>query len=190
MKFNMGCGVNRLDGYINVDKYAEGQPDRQIDLEVLPWPIGSDEAQEVLFNHSLEHMGRDPDIFLGIMRELYRICAPGAVVQINVPHPRHDNYLADPTHVRPITPMTLALFSRRNNLAWQESGGANSPLALYLGVDFEIVRIEHILEKKYLDQLRAGEISQEQLVDIVNERNNVVAEYRFTLKTVKAASTQ
>lgn len=185
MKYNMGCGLNRLDGYTNVDKFAEAAPDLQIDLEILPWAIESDTAEEVLFNHSLEHMGRDPDIFMGIMKELYRICRPGATIRINVPHPRHDDFLSDPTHVRAITPMTLALFSRRNNLAWQEAGGANSQLALYLGVDFEIVRTENVLEKKYLTLLQSGQITQEQLVEMVAERNNIVREYRFTLQAAK-----
>ncbi len=185
MKFNMGCGLNRIEGYVNVDKFAECRPDLLMDLEILPWNIGSDEADEVLFNHSLEHIGGDPDLFLAIMKELYRVCKAGATVQINVPHPRHDNFLSDPTHVRAITPMTLALFSKANNRAWEVAGGANSPLAFYCDVDFETVRTDHVLERKYLDRLRSGELTNEQLVDMVNERNNVVAEYRLTLKVVK-----
>ena len=181
----MGCGLKRLDGYVNVDKQPECGPDLQIDLEQLPWPLPSDAAEEVLFNHSLEHLGHDPAVFLGIMKELYRICRPGAKVQINVPHPRHDNFVSDPTHVRAITPMTLALFSRRNNLVWQASGAANSPLALYLDVDFETVRTEHVLEPKYRDRLQAGEISQERLMDMVQECNNIVLEYRFSLEVIK-----
>ena len=39
MKFNMGCGFKKLEGYVNVDKYPECSPDMQFDLEVLPWPI-------------------------------------------------------------------------------------------------------------------------------------------------------
>jgi hypothetical protein len=181
----MGCGLNKIDGYVNVDKAAECDPDLQIDLEVLPWPLASDTADEVLFHHSLEHLGQDPATFLGIVKELYRICRAEATVQINVPHHRHDNFVSDPTHVRAITPMTLALFSKRNNLAWQAAGKANSPLALYCGVDFEIIRAEHILERKYLDRLRAGAISQEQLAELASERNNIVEELRISLRAVK-----
>ena len=45
-------------------------------------------------------MGADPKVFLKIMQELHRIGRPGCRVVIHVPHPRHDNFLGDPTHVR------------------------------------------------------------------------------------------
>ena len=50
--------------------------------------------------HVLEHLGRDTDTFLAIWKELYRVAAPGATVRIVVPHPRHQDFLQDPTHVR------------------------------------------------------------------------------------------
>ena len=41
------------------------------------------------------------------MKELYRISCDQANIHISVPHPRHDDFLADPTHVRPITTLGL-----------------------------------------------------------------------------------
>jgi len=57
----------------------------------------------------MEHVGQTPDMFNSIIRKLYRICKNQAIMDITVPHPRHDDFLADPTHVRPIT--VLELFS-------------------------------------------------------------------------------
>ncbi|MBF0395018.1 MAG: hypothetical protein HQL38_20270, partial [Alphaproteobacteria bacterium] len=38
--------------------------------------------------------------FRAVMRELYRICRDGASITVTVPHPRHDNFIGDPTHVK------------------------------------------------------------------------------------------
>lgn len=185
MKLNMGCGMNKCEGYVNVDMYPDGAPDVLWDLERTPWPWESDSVSEILFNHSLEHIGADSRVFLKMMQELYRVCRPGAGIQINVPHPRHDNFIGDPTHVRVVTPQMLTLFSRQANLEWKAKGAANSPLALYLNVDFEIDRVEYMLEEPYASLMRAGEIGDDELNVAVRERNNVVNEIRITLRVIK-----
>jgi hypothetical protein len=185
MKLNLGCGFKKLDGFVNVDKFEACRPDLVMDVEVLPWKFKTAEVDEAVFYHSLEHMGQDPDIFLGIMKELYRVCKGGATVQIVVPHPRHDNFLGDPTHVRVVTPDTLAMFSKKENLRWQELGAANTPLGLYLDVDFELRKIENVLEERYMSLLQTNQISDEELRVITKERNNVISEYRITLEVVK-----
>jgi hypothetical protein len=54
MKINMGCGQNKLEGFLNVDKFAECAPDLQVDLEVFPWPLESDSSEEIIFNFNNE----------------------------------------------------------------------------------------------------------------------------------------
>mgnify|MGYP007000079929 len=76
----------------------------------------------------LEHIGQDPEIFNNILSELYRICKSEALITIAVPHPRHDDFIADPTHVRPITVLGLSLYDREQNEIWQSQGAANTPL--------------------------------------------------------------
>ena len=68
---------------------------------------------------------------------------------------------------------------------WQAAGQPNTPLALYLDVDFELQRIEDVLEKRYLALLNAKQISEEELNVIIRERNNVVMEYKITVEVIK-----
>lgn len=185
MKLNLGCGFNKLVGYVNVDMYDSCAPDIVANLEKVPWPFDSNSVTEVIFNHSLEHIGHSTEVFLNMMKELYRVCAADAKIQINVPHPRHDNFLGDPTHVRVITPQMLTLFSKKLNRHWQEVGAANSPLGIYLDIDFEIENLVHILEERYMALLEEKQITSQELDILSRERNNVVLEYRITLKAIK-----
>lgn len=173
LKLNLGCGGNKRDGYVNVDRWQGCSPDKTIDLEATPWmeeaKLGErmqrhhwvtafDEStvDEVLLIHVLEHIGQSPATFLRFMKELYRVCCDGATVFIAVPHPRHDDFLGDPTHVRPVTPAMLSLFSKKNCDAWREQGAANSRLAHQLGVDFEIIGVEEIMSPSEETSARYG----------------------------------
>jgi hypothetical protein len=186
MKFNMGCGRRKLAGWVNVDAEAQSEPDQVFDLEKTPWPWADGCASEVLFNHSLEHMGGDPGVFLAMMRELYRIADDGCVVQVNVPHPRHDNFVSDPTHVRAITPKTFELFDQNLNRRGVETNAANTPLGLYLGVDFETVKAESALDEPYWSQFQAGELTMDDLNLKMRTLANVVKEFKITLRVRKA----
>lgn len=189
MKLNMGCGYSRLDGYTNVDNAPVCHPDALVDLETLPWPWPDDSVEEVVFQHCLEHLGRDPKVFLGMFQELYRICRKDARIKITVPHPRHDHFLNDPTHVRPISPDMLCLFSRSLNDEWQRVGVSNTPLAHQLGVDFEIVPPYFIdLDEPYKTQAELGLLSREDWEVALRERNNVATQYRIELRVIKEAT--
>jgi hypothetical protein len=179
LRLNIGCGHNHLPGFVNVDKSPACNPDVVFNAETQPWPWESDSAAEVVFQHSLEHMGADAGVFLGLMCELYRICGPGALVRITVPHPRHDTFINDPTHVRIVTPNLLCLFDREKNKQCIASGFANTPLAIYVGVDFVLESYNIVLAPRYHEKFIQGELSEEALQMLVAERNNVAVEYRM-----------
>ena len=62
---------------------------------------------------------------------------------------------------------------------------ANSPFAIYLGVNFKLVSTNISVEQSYIDQLNQNKITNEELKVLISERNNVATEYRFTLKVIK-----
>ena len=185
MKLNLGCGTNRKPGWHNVDNYRTCEPDELFDLERFPWPWADGSAEEVLFNHSLEHMGQAPAVFIGIMRELWRVCAPAALIQINVPDPRHDNFMSDPTHVRPVTLGMLNLFSQRFNRQWIADGAANTPLGLIHGVDFEVESHDRVFEQPWAALRENNQITEADLDDAARKFNNVIRMHRFLLVAIK-----
>jgi predicted SAM-dependent methyltransferase len=185
MRLNLGCGPNKIEGFLNVDKEAACDPDTLVDLETFPWPFATDSAEEVVLNHVLEHLGETTGIYFTILKELHRVCAPDAVVRITVPHPRHDDFLSDPTHVRPILTEQMQLLSKRINREWAAQGYANTPLGLYLDVDFEIESVEMMPDDPWLARLRAKEISSDALADLGKHQNNIIKEIRMVLRAVK-----
>ena len=179
LRLNLGCGANRREGFLNVDK-LDLPGVEQVDLEVFPWPWETSSVEEVVMNHVLEHLGQSPDVFIGIMKELYRVCVPNATIQVNVPHPRHDFFITDPTHVRPILPATFQLFSKSINREVQAKRGANSLLGLWHDVDFDLVQTRYVLDPKF-DHLHGTP----ELEDAMRTRYGIVTEIRMRLRVVK-----
>ena len=183
LKLNLGCGEKRLPGYINVDKF--GTPDIKHDLESFPWPWETNSVSEIALIHVLEHLGKETDIYFGIFKEMYRVCRQGAKVRIVVPHFRHQIFYDDPTHVRIVTPLGLRLFSKKLNKLWVEKGAANSPLGLYLNIDFDL---KTTIIKPSPDWFR---LHPEKNVDVAllrqesNIYNNLIEQYDMTLEVIK-----
>lgn len=185
MRLNFGCGRNRLEGYVNVDKEPACRPDIGLDLEQTPWPYWDDDSiEEIRLTHVLEHLGQETAVFLNIMRELYRVLKPYGQVHIRVPHPRSDAFIGDPTHVRPITPPMLDLFSQRLNRQWEQEGWANTPLGVYLGVNFEVIKSEYKLTPRWSIDKANGHITDDDVAFAIETYSNVVAEIYMILQKV------
>ena len=175
LRINLGCGGKKLDGYINVDSQPAAKPDVVLDIgrDIFPW--ADDSVSVVQAWHIFEHLA--PAQFFHCLQQIYRVCAPGAKFGVIVPHPRHDVFLNDPTHVHAITPDGMLLFSKKHaaNLRAQGVEGVTS-YADYIGVDFDLQEPVNLV----MDP-RAGDVTDEDL----RTRNNLVIEYRMLLKVVK-----
>jgi len=186
MRLNLGCGNNKIDGYLNVDSQAVCAPDQVVDLEIFPWPFDDNSVAEIILSHVLEHLGETKETYLSIIKELYRICRPDAEINITVPHPRHDDFVTDPTHVRPILPEQFHLFSKRLNAEWREQGYANTPLADYLDVDFEVEDVQWVPADDLVERLQKGEITSTDLATSAMHEYNVLKEIQIKLRVVKS----
>lgn len=187
LKLNLGCGSHKLDGHLNVDFSEVGDPDLVLDLETTPWPWDDGSVEAIVLRHVLEHLGQAPRVYLAIWQEMYRVCRDGAVVTVTVPHPRHDHYVNDPTHVRPITAGGLALFSQKLNREALAKGFGNTPLALDLGIDFEMTSSSMVPDQTYREALVAGTMTQAQFNDAARMFNNVISETTFVMTAIKPA---
>ena len=90
--------------------------------------------------HVLEHVGATFAGFTAVMRELYRVTAPGGMIEIHVPHYRHGSYWSDPTHVRAFTLTTFRMMSKAMNDKWIARRANYTMLAYAMNVDFEIMQ--------------------------------------------------
>lgn len=189
MKLNLGCGSRHLEGWLNIDTVAALQPDRVMDLERTPWDLPTDSAEEVLLNHVLEHLGASTGSFLGVMGELYRVCRDGALIRINVPHPLHEHYRTDPSHVRPITPQTLSMFSQAECDQAAAVASPMTPWAHILGVDFELASVEYVADAHTETLLRERGLLRpdDKAADFAEIFANLIAEIRIELRVRKAA---
>ncbi|NEO86316.1 MAG: hypothetical protein F6J87_18980 [Spirulina sp. SIO3F2] len=183
LRLNLGSGQRPLEGYLNVDKY--GEPDLRWDLETCPWPWDDNSVSEIKLIHVLEHLGQQTETYLNIIQEMYRVCAPDATIHIIVPHHRHDNFVHDPTHVRAITPSGLQMFSRQLNQEWQAKGCANTPLGLYLGVDFELMQTNLVASSLWFNRYRDRAQDVQLLLQESALYNNLIEEVEMRLRVVK-----
>ena len=63
MRLNLGCGFNKPEGFVQVDMFEECQPVVLHNLETFPYPFEDNSVDEILFNHSLEHIGQQSSVF-------------------------------------------------------------------------------------------------------------------------------
>ena len=144
MRLNLGCGYNKLEGYVNVDHDARCKPDVVADLEdTLPFEDSS--VDEIVMFHVLEHLGQTTKIYLSIWTEFYRILKDQGVIKITVPHWQHENFHHDPTHVRKVTPVGVDMFSQERNMNTIATGGSETTLGLQLGIDIGVTEVGYDL---------------------------------------------
>jgi predicted SAM-dependent methyltransferase len=184
-RLNLGCGHDKREGWLNADSFPECEPDLMLDIEATPWPFEAGAFDHVLMKHVLEHVGADFKVFQAVMRELYRVIAPGGVLEVHVPSVRSDLFWSDPTHVRAFTPLTFIMLSKAKNREWIETRNANSKLALMMDVDFDVIEVAQFYEQKWMAKVQRGEIERSALPDLAEQYWNVAKELRVRLRCVK-----
>ncbi len=95
-KLNLGCGLSKIPGGVNVDFQARYGPDYVHDLNSFPYPFEDNTFDYVHCSQIIEHLHDT----MRVMEEIHRITKPDGIVYIGVPHFSSRIAYADPTHVR------------------------------------------------------------------------------------------
>ena len=103
-KLNIGCGQQRDEGWIGLDKADYGQDIVRDLLKGLPFCDNS--VKEIYADSVLEHiLGNDDFIF--VMNECLRVLIPQGKMYVRVPHWQGRSRHKDPTHCRDFDEMTF-----------------------------------------------------------------------------------
>jgi predicted O-linked N-acetylglucosamine transferase (SPINDLY family)/cephalosporin hydroxylase len=94
LRLDLGCGTNKSENFVGVDIHPGSKADIIADLnQRFPFPDSS--VDEVRAHDSIEHLSDK----IHTMQEIWRICKPGAKVDIRVPSTDGRGAFQDPTHV-------------------------------------------------------------------------------------------
>lgn len=59
LKLDLACGSNKREGFVGIDVAEDTDADHIVDLQVFPWPIESESAEEINCSHYIEHIKHD-----------------------------------------------------------------------------------------------------------------------------------
>jgi predicted SAM-dependent methyltransferase len=118
IKINLGCGPNKLKGFVNCDWSKEMGADKVFDMNKIPWPFKDNSVSEVLMSHVLEHF-HEP---IKILKEIYRISQNGARIRINVPYFSHESSFSMLDHYHHFTWTSFDALEKRHPCHWQSVG--------------------------------------------------------------------
>lgn len=183
MKINLGSGTKRIGDAINIDSDAQCKPDHVLTLGIDNLPFPDNSVDMVYAHHIFEHIGAG---FYLLMQEIYRVCKPGAIIDIQVPHPRHDYFLGDLTHIRPITVENMRPFSKEYCDSSSYISNSWSGHANVMNVDFKLSEYKYIFDptfkKLYLD---SEKLSLDEVNWLARALNNTITEIHMKLEVVK-----
>ena len=91
---HLGSGLKYMPGAVNVDVTPAGKPDVVHDLNVRPWPFETSSFHDVYAYDVIEHL----EDVMKTVEEIHRVCRPGGILNVIVPHFSSDEAFTDPTH--------------------------------------------------------------------------------------------
>lgn len=92
---DVGCGSCKHPGAFGLDIRGDSDADLVHDLRETPWPLPAGHFRRVYCHDIIEHV---PDVS-AFVRELHRVSAPGADIEIRTPHFTSRYAYNDPTHL-------------------------------------------------------------------------------------------
>ncbi|MCD4761498.1 methyltransferase domain-containing protein [bacterium] len=140
-KINLGGGTQKIEDFTNIDILNLPNVDIVHNInKCIPLPDNS--IEEIYSSHCLEHL----DDTIHIMKEIYRVCKPNAIVKIKVPYFKSIGAFKDPTHKQFFTEKTFDYFDHEKI--------KNQELPDYkLKVNFKVEKVAYLWSASWLRYL-------------------------------------
>ena len=187
LKLNLGCGNKKLPGFINIDQSEQCSPDLLLNLENTPYPFKTNSVVYIRMDSVLEHFPSEPESFFRILKEIYRISANNASIDILCPHPFHRWQIVDFTHQKPITAEGLQMLDKVFCKNLIKKGDAKTPLALIYDIDFVLTGYKQFIDptcKAHIKNL-LGKFEESKIESYQYLFNNIIGGQRIQMKVRK-----
>lgn len=112
MKLDIGCGKNKKEGFVGLDRVKIKGVDIICNLDAEKIPLEENSVEEVFSMHFMEHVSD----LLSVMEEVWRVCKDGAKVTLAVPYFTSVGAFRDPTHKQFFTYETFDHFTNTKKL--------------------------------------------------------------------------
>lgn len=84
LKLNVGCGTNKIKGYVNIDRAKLCKPDLLLDITTRHLPYKVATVDEIVFFHCIEHIRKW--LHRGVLQEFSRVLKPYGRLYISYPN--------------------------------------------------------------------------------------------------------
>lgn len=178
MRLNLGCGFKRMIGFVNIDISEICQPDLCWDLTKTPLPFDSESVDEILAEHSFEHVPNWWELF----KDCARMLKPGGTLTIAVPDKSSDLSISfkDHYHVFSVNSFHGIML----HFGQERGSGRNAEAKrLERTVPFDLIKYELVPHPEYYWIMRFPRI----LNFCSNHLRNFIWETRFTFNKLKKA---
>jgi SAM-dependent methyltransferase len=105
---DVGCGINKREGSIGIDRNAASRADVLCDLDRFPYPFRDSSFDELQAVHVIEHVS---DV-IRTMEEFHRLLRHGGEALIVTPHYTDFSSFCDPTHRWHLNSFSLRYFGQ------------------------------------------------------------------------------
>uniref|UniRef100_A0A7V3JA75 Methyltransferase domain-containing protein n=1 Tax=candidate division CPR3 bacterium TaxID=2268181 RepID=A0A7V3JA75_UNCC3 len=105
---DVGCGENKQEGFVGMDRRKVKGVDIVHDAEDFPWPLDDESCAVVSCRHLVEHI--KPWLTIQFFDEAWRVLRDGGVMMIVTPYAGSFGFWQDPTHCNGFNEATFAYF--------------------------------------------------------------------------------
>lgn len=96
MNLDIGCGINKHEGFVGMDARACEGVDIVHDIQDFPWPIDDNSCNCILMRNIYEHI--EPKYRIQLIDEAWRVMKSKGQLAISSPYAGSVRAFQDPTH--------------------------------------------------------------------------------------------